>query len=225
MTGIFREPVFLTITVVMFLFSVHRTTDLSMCVYKCILPQTGWSFSCRSLYSCCEDHLRCSYRLSCFLQLMCWRVHWPRLVFHWIRTDEGDCVFIKYVWNIKVEDFHLKYPSGFLDIVSNLVDVTQSDLPYLSLTLSRFFYWWSSRPQFRWQLHMVTRPLTVWYTYDLVIGAISVRLIKRPLSISLRWNSLLFLWYTHCDRGSLLRLTSPKLELHVGDWHDTTSEY
>ncbi len=40
---------------------------------------------------------------------------------HWLHTDE--CVFIKYVWNIKGKDSQLKVLSTDLDVLSSLVDV------------------------------------------------------------------------------------------------------
>ncbi len=45
-----------------------------------------------------------------------------------LRTDE--CVFIKYVWNIKGKDSHLKAHPADLDVLSSLVDVPEDDRVY-----------------------------------------------------------------------------------------------
>jgi hypothetical protein len=46
------------------------------------------------------------------------------------RTDE--CVFIKYAWNIKGKDSHLKARPADLDVLSSLVDVPEGDRVYPS---------------------------------------------------------------------------------------------
>ncbi len=47
---------------------------------------------------------------------------------HLLRTDE--CVFIKYVWNIKGKDSQLKALSVDLDVLSSLVDVPEDARVY-----------------------------------------------------------------------------------------------
>ncbi len=47
-----------------------------------------------------------------------------------LRTDE--CVFIKYAWNIKGKDSHLKTRSADLDVLSSFVDVPEGNRVYPS---------------------------------------------------------------------------------------------
>ncbi len=48
----------------------------------------------------------------------------------WLRTDE--CVFLKYVWNIKGKDSHLKALSADLDVLSSLADAPEGNRVYPS---------------------------------------------------------------------------------------------
>jgi hypothetical protein len=43
-----------------------------------------------------------------------------------------ECVFIRYVWNIKDKDSHLKTRSSDLDVLSSLVDVPEGNRVYPS---------------------------------------------------------------------------------------------